>query len=174
MVVSSECSLSACRPDRLIGLRILAYFGAPGAHDATASTAEVTLMRLTLSLMNRPRITTVWSFIGGRLNSLMPISRNVFLPAGGVVGMSVALRLVGDARHRIGGGHQHPVGALLAQAAGDADDVDLLGGAAPATAARASRSAINTRRIIAHVTAIDSPTCCMRVSLSGWRSLSCC
>ncbi len=84
-------------------------------------------MRLTLSLMNRPRITTVRSFICGRLNSLTPISRNVFLPAGGVVGMSVALRLVGDARHGVGRGHQHPVSALLAQAAGDADDVDFLG-----------------------------------------------
>src|SRR4051812_26931565 len=38
---------------------ILVYLGAPAAHDATASTAEVTLMRLTLSLISKPRITTV-------------------------------------------------------------------------------------------------------------------
>lgn len=68
--------------------RILAYLGAPEAHVATASTADVMLMRLTLSLMNRPRITTVLSFICGRLNSLVPIRRNVFLPAGAAFGMS--------------------------------------------------------------------------------------
>src|SRR5918993_2384220 len=68
---------------------MVAHFGAPGAHVATASTAEVTLMRLTLSLINRPRITTVLSFICGRLNSLTPMRRNVFLPPGGVVGTSL-------------------------------------------------------------------------------------
>src|SRR5918993_6110452 len=67
---------------------MVAHFGAPGAQVATASTADVTLMRLTLSLINKPRITTVRSFICGRLNSLTPIRRNVFLPLGGVVGTS--------------------------------------------------------------------------------------
>ena len=105
---------------------IVAYFGAPGAHDATASTAEVMLMRLTLSLMNRPRITTVWSFIAGRLNSLSRSAGTCSCPPAASSGCPSAWRLVGDARHRIGGGHQHPVRALLAQAPGDADDVDLL------------------------------------------------
>ena len=45
-------------------------------------------MRLTLSLINRPRITIVRSRCCGKLNSLTPMSRKVFLPAGGVFGMS--------------------------------------------------------------------------------------
>ena len=106
------------------------------------------MIRLTLSLMNRPRITTVRSRCCGRLNSLMPISRKVFLPAGGAFGMSFALRLVGDARHRVGRGHQHPVVALLAQASGHADDLDFLVGAGAPDDQRDQKDAINTGRII--------------------------
>ena len=50
------------------------------------------LTRLTgVALMNSPLMMTVWSRWAGRLNSETPISRNAFLPAGGVAGISLAV-----------------------------------------------------------------------------------